>query len=306
MLNGFHGLRLVIAKLTPQWIELLEMLFGLPLRINFRAYAENLECGESRDSTVLRKTRVGYLRMSSVRIDLDRAIVLGITPHGDNSRIVKVLSRSLGVVALWVPLGSGKKRQLGMWHPGALLEISGLQRKGSEGLLRFKEARRAYLYEQLVTDVKRSSVAFFLSEVVMKTFPDESAHPELLDLLWETLQNLDTVAQTGWVHVRFLGQLISHLGLAPTGHLRNERDGLDLQTGEWQQGVLEDEDHFGPKLARVFVFWTLDSSSLEDPFVLNSEERRKLVLGQVRYLQHHLSGPRTIKSYEVLESVFSS
>jgi hypothetical protein len=56
----------------------------------------------------------------------------------------------------------------------------------------------------------------------------------------------------------------------------------------------------------VFVFWTLASSSLEDPLVLNSEERRKLVLGQVRYLQHHLSGPRTIKSYEVLESVFSS
>ena len=60
MLNGFHGLQLVIAKLTPQWIELLQMLFGLPLRINFRTCAENLECGEICGSTVLRKTRVGY------------------------------------------------------------------------------------------------------------------------------------------------------------------------------------------------------------------------------------------------------
>jgi hypothetical protein len=30
-----------------------------------------------------------------------------------------------------------------------------------------------------------------------------------------------------------------------------------------------------------------------------------LIAGMVRYIQHHLSGPKTIKSLDVLEAVFA-
>jgi DNA repair protein RecO (recombination protein O) len=243
--------------------------------------------------------------MGSISIDQDRVIVLSMTAHSDNTRVIRVMSRELGVVPLWVRLGSGKKRQAGLWHPGALLEVSGLKRKGSEGLFRFNEAHRAVMFEKLISDVRRSSVAFFLSEVVLKTFPEESAHPEVFELLWNTLTQLESIPQTGWVHVHFLGQLITLLGLAPTPETRVGR-GLDLQTGEWMDGVFEDDDHLGPDLAVWFAHWTMPQAALNVSPKLSISERRRLVLGQVRYLQHHLSGPKTIQSYDVLESIFSS
>jgi len=81
---------------------------------------------------------------------------------------------------------------------------------------------------------------------------------------------------------------------------------LDLQTGEWMDGVFEDEDHLGSELATWFVHWTMPQAALDASPKLSISERRRLVLGQVRYLQHHLSGPKTIQSYDVLESIFSS
>ena len=243
--------------------------------------------------------------MGSISIDQDRVIVLSSKAHGDQTRVIRVLSRELGVVPLWVRLGTGKKRQAGLWHPGALLEVTGLKRKGSEGLFRFHEVNRVVMFEKLISEVRRSSVAFFLSEVVLKTLPEESAHPEVFDLFWDTLTQLEDMPQTGWIHVQFLGQLISLLGLAPTPETRVGR-GLDLQTGEWMDGVFEDEDHLGSELATWFVHWTMPQAALDASPKLSISERRRLVLGQVRYLQHHLSGPKTIQSYDVLESIFSS
>jgi len=242
--------------------------------------------------------------MGSISIDQDRVIVLSVTAHGDQTRVIRVLSRELGVVPLWVRLGTGKKRQVALWHPGALLEVSSLKRKGSEGLFRYQEVHRAVMFEKLISEVRRSSVAFFLAEVVLKTLPEESSHPEVFDLFWETLKKLETIPQTGWVHVLFLGQLIALLGLAPTEEESCKR-GLDLQTGEWIDGVYEDDDHLGPELAALFVFWTTPEASVSFAQKLSLLERRHLVLGQVRYLQHHLSGPKTIQSYDILESIFS-
>ena len=113
--------------------------------------------------------------MGSISIDQDRVIVLSSKAHGDQTRVIRVLSRELGVVPLWVRLGTGKKRQAGLWHPGALLEVTGLKRKGSEGLFRFHEVNRVVMFEKLISEVRRSSVAFFLSEVVLKTLPEESS-----------------------------------------------------------------------------------------------------------------------------------
>ena len=232
-------------------------------------------------------------------------VVLGITPYGDNSQIVRVFSRTLGVVALWVRTGKGKHRKQAMWHPCALLDVSGVQRKGPEGLIRYKEVRPAVVFDRLTTDALRSSVAFFLAEVMIKTFPEESPHPEVVDLLWQTILKLDQIPKTGWVHVAFLGRLIDILGFSPAEKANDIAQGLSLQTGDWEWVVLEDEDHLGPLLAAVFTALANGKDAEVICAELEAKQRRQLVLGQVRYLQHHLSGPKEIKSYEVLESLFA-
>lgn len=238
----------------------------------------------------------------SLSIDTDPCIVLSVLPYNDGRRVVRILSESLGAVALWVPEGSGKKRQVGKWHPGALLELRGLTRKGSEGLIRFKEARRKFIPESMFRDVRKNAVVFFLCELMAKLLPEESAHPEVFTLFWQTLMRIETESNVAWIHAEFVGQLIQALGVAPERSDFPSHDVLDLQSGEWKTEMGVAEDHLPAPLGDWFVSLCEGDRSA---FECQAQERKQLIQAQLRYLHHQMGGLREIKSYDVLEAVFA-
>lgn len=236
----------------------------------------------------------------SLSLDREPCIVLSVLPYNDGRRVVRVLGETLGMVALWVTEGRGKNRQVGKWHPGAMLELRGVSRKGSEGLVRFKEARRTHIPIALFQDVRRSAVAFFLCELVAKIFPEEIAHPEVYSLFQEALTRVEDEDQVGWIHAEFMGQLIAMMGLTPANSSMTGADVLDLQSGEWKHAMGTAEDHLPPPLSHWFMALTGGNRR----FTATFSERKELIKGQLRYLGHQLGGIREIKSYEVLEQVF--
>ena len=243
--------------------------------------------------------------MGSVDLSSDRWVVLSRVAHGDGAWIVRVFSRELGVVAVWAPVGKARQRKVGAYHPCSLLEAHGIRRKGSEGLFRFAEVRRAMPLDVLVTDVRRSAVAFFLSEVMWRTFPEEHAHPEVADLLWNAAADLAQTQSPQHVHLHFLASLIDHLGLAPEAQPPGPALGLNLATGEWTPVPLADIDQWPPETAAAFAALVAMAREGGPAPLIGSAIRRQLVAGMVRYIQHHLSGPKTIKSLDVLEAVFA-
>lgn len=239
--------------------------------------------------------------MASINLDEDRLIVLSSTVHGDDSSIVRVFSRALGVVPIWVKMGKTRRArgEGAKWHPLALLDARGLHRKGSEGLFRVRTADRAHRLNALTTDVRRSAVAFFLAEFLWKTFPEEAAHPEVVDWTWRWVVELDATPHPANVHVRYLAGLTALLGLAPASAPPSAAHGLDLTTGEYMPVDTPDETHMSPLGTQAF--YTLSQGG---EFPVNGGMRRELVLGLVHYIQLQLSGVRTLKSYEVLEAIF--
>ena len=240
--------------------------------------------------------------MASINLDEDRLIVLSSTVYGDDSSIIRVFSRALGVVPIWVKMGKTRRSrgEGAKWHPLALLDARGLNRKGSEGLFRVRTADRAHRLDALTTDVRRSAVAFFLAEFLWKTFPEEAAHPEVVDWTWRWVLELDATQHPANVHVRYLAGLTALLGLAPESLPPSAGHGFDLSTGEYVVVDTPDEVHLSPQGAQAFYAWTR-----EEEFPVNGALRRELVLGLVHYIQLQLSGVRTLKSYEVLEAVFA-
>lgn len=237
----------------------------------------------------------------SLSLDREPCIVLSVVPYNDGRRVVRVLGETLGTVALWVTEGRGKNRQVGKWHPGAMLELRGVNRKGSEGLLRFREARRTHIPVAMFQDVRRSAVTFFLCELVAKLFPEEIAHPEIYALFQTALKRVEEEDQVGWIHAEFMGQLIALMGLAPAPPPSAGADVLDLQSGEWKHAMGTAEDHLPPPLSEWFMELTSDAGR---HFTASFSDRKELIKGQLRYLGHQLGGLREIKSYEVLEQVF--
>ena len=145
----------------------------------------------------------------SLSLDREPCIVLSVVPYNDGRRVVRVLGEDAGNHCLVGHGGPGQKPASRKWHPGAMLELRGVSRKGSEGLVRFKEARRTHIPVAMFHDVRRSAVAFFLCELVGKLFPEETAHPEVYTLFQTALMQVEEEEQVGWIHAEFMGQLIA-------------------------------------------------------------------------------------------------
>jgi len=239
--------------------------------------------------------------MASIALDQDRFIVLSSTTHGDDSSIVRVFSRALGVIPIWVKMGKARRSrgEAAKWHALALLDAGGLQRKGSEGLFRVRTVDRAARLDAITTDVRRASVAFFLAEFLWKTFPEEAAHPEVVDWTWKWVEVLNETDRPASVHVRYLAGLTSLLGLSPESPPPTDRHAFKLETGEYELHLEGSAGQLSPGATRTF-FGLVQGQDVQ----VTGSERRELVLGLVRYIQIHLSGEREIKSYEVLEAIF--
>ncbi len=239
--------------------------------------------------------------MASVDLDADRLIVLSSTVYGDDSHIVRVFSRTLGVIPVWVRMGKSRRArgEGAKYHALSLLDARGIHRKGSEGLFRIRTVERAARLDALTRDARRSAVAFFLAEFLWKTFPEEAPHPEVVDWTWKWVLALEETPRPASVHVRYLAGLTDLLGLAPDSPPPSDRHGLQLATGDYLPVDHPDEAHLSPASTRTYVALVAGEEAQ-----VAGEQRRELVLGLVRYVQLHLTGERTIKSYEVLEAVF--
>lgn len=236
------------------------------------------------------------------------AIALSTVRHKDGVSILRVFSREHGVVGCLVREGvKGARRGRKLFAPLALLDLVGM-RTLKEDLYRFDRADRVLAQNRTLAEVPRSAIAMFLAECVLRTFDSGSAHGEVFDALWRAAQRTEQASAIGRIHLAFLLEAVSVCGLCPDAP-RAAPSGMErfnLATAEWESGPPLGEDYLSVAEAEPFLrIQGMDFDRLQSE-VLSHDARNQLVLQNVRYLQLHLSSPRTIKSWEVLSLVLAT
>ncbi len=239
-----------------------------------------------------------------------QAVVIGSVTYSDSSRVVKVLTEENGVIPIWVR--TGKKAKKAIWHPLSMVELSGFTRKKSGGLANFKEASRCLPANNLLNDAKRSSVAFFIAEVLDKSLEDEVPLPEVFNLMIDIINLIELENSVSSLHIFFMSRLVDALGLMPE-ELDVENSGLvkslHLDTGEWSEinRSLTAKDHYlSFDLALKLMAISGMNFEQSQRIVLSKSDKKELLLGMVMFVQLHHSGLREIKSYDVLETIFAA
>jgi DNA repair protein RecO (recombination protein O) len=239
-----------------------------------------------------------------------QAVVIGSVTYSDSSRVVKVLTKESGVIPIWVR--TGKKSKKALWHPLSVVELSGFTRKKSGGLANFKEAARCLPANNLLNDAKRSSVAFFIAEVLDKSLEDEVPLPEVFDLMIDIINLIELETSVSNLHIFFMSRLVDALGLMPEEYDRTNMgavNSLNLDTGEWSEikMSLTAKDHYlNFELASLLMAISgMDFEQLQG-ISLAKSDKKELLLGMVMFVQLHHSGLREIKSYDVLETIFAT
>lgn len=238
---------------------------------------------------------------------MEPALVLSTIRHKDGVAILKVFTREHGIIGCVVREGTkGARRAKHLHAPLSMLHLLGLRTLKGD-LHRFDRSERPLPQERTLSEIPRSAVAMFLAEVVLKTVEPDVPHPALFDALWRTATALEGEGSCSRLHLAFLVEAVQVQGLKPDAPdlppLGMGR--FNLATAEWEPGTPIGDDFLSPSDATAFlrIQGTVIDEVRHQP--LAPDVRNRLVLHHVHYLQLHLSSPKPLRSWDVLQTVLA-
>ena len=215
-----------------------------------------------------------------------RAIVLKSIKYGDSSLIVQIYTEEFGRQSLLVHGVRKKKSKFDyfFFEPLSLLNLD-IYYKDNRDLQTLKEAKPGIVLHQLLSDVKKSSIAIFISEVLYRCLREVESNKSLFNYLFHAIQILD-VADEGLenFHIIFLLQLSKFLGIHPKNNA----------------GLIHFKNFNENQLSNLFEYSLQDISNFKIEKSVRLEFLNQLIL----YYKTHLEGMGEIKSLQVLHEVY--
>lgn len=234
------------------------------------------------------------------------AIVLSKLKYRDNDLIVKCYTQQYGLVSYIIRNVSNSKK--GKTKAAYFQLLSQLQlialHKNNRSLQEVKEIKLHYLYRNLQTHVIKSSITFFLAEILISSLKEEEPNNNLYTFLETTLQWLDTNNHYANFHLLFLLNLTKHLGFYPELPKDNQSC-FNLTEGTFEHHKTSMYAISGDNL--ILLKRLLGTSFDElNTIKINSKQRQSFLKMMLLYFELHLEGFRKPQSMEIFNQVFNS
>ena len=146
-----------------------------------------------------------------------KGIVLNYLKYGETSIIVRIYTEELGLQSYLVNgVRSAKsKNKIALFQPLTLLELV-VYYKEQSSLHRIKEMKSLEPFMSIPFEFRKSGIALFMTEVLVKTLKGEEQNRPLFGFLQQAVLMLDHL-QSNYsnFHLQFLLKLSVYLGFAP-------------------------------------------------------------------------------------------
>jgi len=115
-----------------------------------------------------------------------RGIVFRFTKYGETSIIVTIFTELFGLQSYIVNGVRSKsaKGQIALYQPLMLLDLV-VYHKENANILRIKEVKCFHQYASLLTDIRKSSQALFLNEIINKAIKEQSHAQDICSFLFD-------------------------------------------------------------------------------------------------------------------------
>ena len=234
-----------------------------------------------------------------------RALVIKSIKQGETSLIVSCYLEEIGYRSFLVKgLYGSKKSRFSKAHffPLNLININySFNEKKNLGFI--KEVKSEVLFNTIHSDVQKTSVIVFLSEILNNVFREElEVNQDLFDFLLNSLIWYDNVIECNNYHIKFLLELSKYIGFHP--NIISENDPyLCLESGTTSKikpsgGSINGED--------LKLFKKLLGMKFEDlnTISISRESRTRILKKIINYYSLHLQMFKTPKSINVFAEVF--
>ncbi len=235
-----------------------------------------------------------------------RGIVLNSLKYGDSSLVVHMLTDVCGrqsYMVQGVKSSRGRGSKMALFQPLFGLEFEGVVSTKGE-MHRFKEVQSGVLLQRMPYDVRRSTVALFIAEVLYRLVKESEPNLELFDYAWGALIALDTIDEgVANFHLWFLANLSRLLGFYPNGEW-SRGAWFDIVEGGYVSQKPPHTLFLSPEFAQIMRdFMECDVQHLGE-IGLNRTQRVEFLGALLMYYGYHLDVIKSVRSVEILREVF--
>lgn len=235
-----------------------------------------------------------------------RGVVLNTVKYGDSSMVVQLLTdvggrRGFMVQGIRSSRGHGSKAAL--FQPMFAVEFEGLESSRMD-LHRFKEVHSGIVLQTLPFNVRKSTVALFMAEVLYRLVKESEPNEPLFSFVWGSVEALDGIEEgVSNFHLWFLANLSRFLGFSPGNEHRNGalfdiREGLFTTVRPLHGQVMD------PRNAEILRDLLECDVRYLGEIGLNRDQRGSFMDAMLAYYGYHLEAVRAVRSVKILREVF--
>ena len=233
------------------------------------------------------------------------AIILSKVRYQDNDLIVKCLTRDLGVVSYMIKNISMSKKSKNKFAFFQLLNILDLETNynSNRSIQYIKDLKVKYNFTSLHTNIYKSSVVMFLSEILSNIIHVETKDMELFDFIEKSLIWYDKSEDSSTFYLIFLMKITHYLGFYPdctnmNYNYFNLEEGL-FETSKNSQYLIQGSSLV---LFKTILGIKFDSNKL--PFI-DKTNKKDILKNILTYFKLHVDGFKDLKSLKVLNQIFA-
>lgn len=209
--------------------------------------------------------------------------------------------RSYMVQGIRSSKGRGSKQAL--FQPMFPVEYEGLESPRQQ-MHRFREVRGGFLLQGIPFDVRKSTMALFMAEVIYRLVRESEPNEALFDFVWGSVAALDGMQEgVANFHLWFLANLSRFLGFSP-GNEYSPGDWFDIREGLYTKQRPQHVSFMTQENTRMLHDMLECDVRLLAEIGLNRTQRVDFLNSMLVYYGYHLDAISAVQSVRILQEVF--
>lgn len=240
-----------------------------------------------------------------------KGIVLRTIKYGETSVITTVYTELFGLqsyIVKGVRQASKKSSGKGIYfQPAAMLDMV-VYHNELKNLNFIKEFQWSYLYEHVLFDVVKNTVAMYIVEMLQHSLKQPEANPDLFYMIEDTFKQLDkgSSSLTANLPLYFTLHLGGELGFRIQGGYSMSTPVLDLQEGKFTQAKPLHSYYVEGALAEAASqLLSINFYNDLEGIHISRGVRQQLLQSFQNYIALHVQDFGEIKSIAILQEIFS-
>jgi DNA repair protein RecO (recombination protein O) len=233
-----------------------------------------------------------------------KGIYLNHFPYSETSAIIKVFTQEYGLQAFIAKGIRNKKGAAAVLQPFHLLEIDCSYNPNKSlnyaGLIKLQKPPAS-----ITSDVRKSMVAIFLTEILYKCIKEEESNSELYDYISTAISIFDASEFNANFHLVFLMGLSRYFGFQPSPPEKPSQKYFSLKEGVFEFPKDVFDYHLSVEISESFRRLIGTKFDAISELNYSNPQRKELLGSMVKYYEMQLGMKKDIiTSHKILETIF--